>query len=164
MLKSYNVVTNQNVIHSIKKSQYFRINLGMAVSMEKNGERILSDKDQFSISYNYQYKTIIYAQGNIGNIRFYLDYGITDDKIAVYYELEEFLFDYDKTFIIEKGIDAFVGFMLKSVDDQYKEMMKRNREKSEERVQKVGNSEMLIKNPGSVTYEDVKKYMQERKS
>ena len=163
MIRSYYIVTNQKVIQVLKGSKYFRTNLGMAITMEKNGERIVSDKDQFAASYNYQYKTSIYAQGNIGNIKFYLDYGINDDKIAAYYELEEFLFDYDKNFILEKGVDSYIGFILKSVDDKYQEMMQEKKDKLEKREEKIGNAEMLTKNPGSVRYEDIKSYIQKRK-
>jgi len=163
MVKTYNVVTNQKVIQTIKKSKYFKVNLGMAVTMEKNGERIISDKDQFSISYNFQYKTTIYAQGNVGNIRFYLDYGIHEDILAIYYDLEEFLFDYDQDFIAHKGVDAYIGYLLKEVDDRYHEKVQKDKEKAEEKNQKIGSPDKLTINPGAVTYEDIQAYMKTKR-
>ena len=135
----------------------------MSITMEKNGERLLSDKDQFAASYNFHYKASILAKGNIGGIKFYVDYYINEDKIVFYYNLEEFLFDYDKKLAIEKGgIDPYLGYLLKQVDELYEERMGINKQKSEEPI-KSGNPDMLIKNPGSVTYEDVKKYIQQKK-
>jgi hypothetical protein len=163
MNKTYNVVTNRKIIDIFKKSKYFRVNLGMSVTMEKNGDRVISDKDHFSISYNFQYKTTIYAQGNIGNIKFYTDYYIREDKIAVYFELEEFLFDYDENFIANKGIDAYIGFILKEVDTQYHDIITKNNEEKEAKIEKPSDPTKIINNPGSVTYEDIKRYMLDRK-
>ena len=163
-MKNYNVVTNYKIIKVLKSSKYFRVNLGMAVTMDKNGERLLSDKDQFAASYNYQYKTMIYGQGNIGGIKFYTDHYIHDDKLAVYYNLEEFVFDYDEKFISENGVDAYLGHILKSVDDMYAERMEKVKQEAEEKEAMVGSPEKLIKSPGSVTYEDLKRYMQEKRS
>lgn len=163
MTKIYNVVTNYRINQEIKdSSKYYRVNLGTAVTMERNGERVLSDKDHFSRSYNHQYKTTIYSQGNIGNIRFYTDHFIREDKMAFYYELEEFVFDCDYEFISEKGIDAYLGHLLKNVDDMYQDRMNKNREIAENK-QKIGNPDILTKNPGAVTYEDIKAYMQTKK-
>jgi hypothetical protein len=163
-MRIYNVVTNYNVIKDIKTSKYFKVNLGMAITMEKNGERLLSDKDHFAASYNYQYKTSIYGQGNIGGIKFYIDHFIHEDILAVYFNLEEFIFNYDKKLAIEKGgIDAYLGYLLKSTDDMYEERMERNKQEAIEKDKKAGVAEMLTKNPGAVTYDDVKKYIQEKK-
>ena len=123
-MKEYNIVTNYKVMSEIKKSKYFKVNLGMSVSFEKNGERVLSDKDKFSVSYNHQYKTTIYSQGKIGGMTFYVDHGIKDDKLAFYHELEEFVFDFDKNIILEKGIDSYLGILLKRVDQEFEKILK----------------------------------------
>ncbi len=44
----YNVVTNSLVIYEIKKSRYFKINLGIASTKEINNEKILNDADKFA--------------------------------------------------------------------------------------------------------------------
>ena len=112
MNEPFNIVTSFNIISEIKVgSKYFRVNLGLASTVEsqKSGDRVLNDKDQFAYSYNNQYKTTIYAQGNIGNIRFYTDHYIKDDVLAVYYNLEEFVIPFDRNLVREKGIDAMIG-------------------------------------------------------
>ena len=57
--------------------------------------------------YNSQYKTTIYAQGNVGDIKFYTDVFIKDPIMAIYVgpENEEFLIDVDFSIIKEKGIN-----------------------------------------------------------
>lgn len=163
MKKLYNIVTNYQIIQFFKKSKYFRTNLGMSITMEKNHERILSDKDPFAASYNYQYHTSIYGQGQIGNIRFYVDHYIKESKIAAYLDLEEFIFDFDEEFIKTKGIDAYVGNILMRVDSAYKEKMESKKALEENKTQKIGNPNNLIKNPGAVTYEDIKEYLKNKK-
>lgn len=166
MKKTYYIVTNLKIIQEFKKSRYFRVNLGMSVTMEKNGERILSDKDQFAASYNYQYKTSIYAQGMIGNIKFYIDHYIKEDKIAAYLELEEFVFDYDENFIKEKGIDSYIGHILMNVDEKFDDRKKKEKEEYDKKVSgptRYGDPDKLIKSPGSVTYEDIVEYMKRKR-
>jgi len=163
MNKMYYVVTNQKIINLFKQSRYFKVNLGMAITMERNGGRIISDKDTFAVSYNYQYKTNIYAQGAIGNIRFYLDYGIKDDVLAAYYELEEFVFNLDTKFINEKGIDSYIGYILMEVDTRYKDMIEQSRKTYQESQDKVGTADILNKNPGAVTYADIKEYLKKKR-
>jgi len=155
----YNIVTNPRIISEIKKSKYFKINLGYASTSEKKGERILSDKDQFAGSYNFQYKTFIYCQGNIGNITFYADHYITDDKIASYYNLEEFIFEYDNKFVKDKGIDSYLGHLLMEIDRMYSEI------KHPENIEQVksGNPDMIFKNPGAVSYSDIRDFLKNKK-
>ena len=159
----YQIVTNQYVMSFIKKSQYFQVDLGVAVTMERQGERILNEADTFAGSYNYQYKTSIYAQGRIGDILFYVDYGILDNTIAAYHNLEEFIFEFDQKMVEEKGISAYLGFLLKSIDVQYSERKQIEEDKKEESKQQVGQADKLIKNPGAVTYEDIKAYIKQKR-
>jgi len=89
---AYNVVTNSFVIQEVKKCRYFKINLGLAATVDRNGNREFNDKDKFSYYYNTQYRTTIYAQGNVGDIKFYTDVFIKDPIMAIYVgtENEEF--------------------------------------------------------------------------
>lgn len=164
MNKVYYIVTNQKIIDLFKQSRYFKVNLGMAITQDKNGERVISDKDTFAVSYNYQYKTHIMAKGMVGNIRFYLDHGINnnDNIIAGYYELEEFIFELDTDFINEKGIDAYLGHILMAIDDKYKSQMDEQKKAYQESKAKVGNPDILKANPGAVTYEDIKEYLKKK--
>jgi hypothetical protein len=165
--KLYNVVTNKKIIDLIKSnSKYFKVNLGFSSTDEdRSGERVLSTKDEFAFSYNAFYKTFIYAQGNIGNIRFYTDHYIMEDVLAVYLDLEEFIFNFDQEFYKEKGIDALLGKMVKEVDDKMEQMKKDKKEQEEDlknRDVKKGDADKVFTNPGNVRYEDIKAYLDKK--
>ena len=91
---AYNVVTNSFVMSEVKRCRYFKINLGVASTVDRNGNREFNDQDKFSYYYNTQYRTTIYAQGNVGDIKFYVDHAIRDDNFALYYgdNFEEFTY------------------------------------------------------------------------
>ena len=58
---AYNIVTNFKIINEFKKrSRYFKINLGIVNTVDKNGNRVLNDKDNFANFYNTSYKATIY--------------------------------------------------------------------------------------------------------
>ena len=160
---AYNVVTNTFVIQEIKKCRYFKINLGLAATVDRNGNREFNDKDRFSYYYNTQYRTTIYAQGNVGDIKFYTDVFIKDPVMAIYVgpENEEFLIDVDFELIREKGIDFYLGHILKKVEEEHEERIKANTEKKVE-PKPTGNSEMVTFNPGAVRYEDLKAYLEQQ--
>lgn len=163
-----NIVTNREIIGYIKSnSKYFKVNLGFSATKEdKTGERVLSHKDEFAYSYNVYYKTIIYAQGNIGKIRFYTDHQILERKIAIYLELEEFVYDFDIKEIEQLGgIDNYLGKIIGEVEEKVKEI-KTNKEVKEdqEKNYKKGDADKLFKNPGAVNYEDLKEYLRRKNS
>ena len=160
---AYNVVTNSKLIAEIKKSRYFRVNLGIVNTIDKNGSRLLNDKDKFAHSYNTNYKTTIFAQGNIGDIRFYIDHYIRTDVMAFYYNDEEFIFDFDRSMVNEKGVDFFLGHIIKNIETEYEDRLKEAELKKSE-PKKEANAEMILKNPGAVTYEDIKAYLQKQNS
>ncbi len=86
-----NIVTNYQILQEFKKSQYFKVNLGLVPTVEKNGTRKFNADDQFAFSYNNNYNTTIYGQGNIGTIKLYTDHYITDPIFVVYtMDFEEF--------------------------------------------------------------------------
>jgi hypothetical protein len=158
------IVTNFQIINEMKKSQYYRLSLGLVATVEKNGSRTYNDKDRFSWFYNNKYKTTIYGQGNIGDIRFYTDHYIKDMVLAVYFgdNFEEFIFDFDIQMINSKGIDFYLGHILKEVETKYEELIKNNELKKLEEKPK-GDASKILNNPGSVTYEDLKAYMEEQR-
>jgi hypothetical protein len=79
--------------------------------------------------------------------------------MALYIDREEFVHPYDERFIREKGVDAFLGHILKISKDEYEQM-----NKSEEVTNEIkqGNSEKLLQNPGNVTYADIKAFMEKK--
>lgn len=154
------VVSSYQTVLEFKKSRYFKVNLGLVATVEKNGKRAYNDKDQFSFFYSNQYKTTIYGQGNVGDIKFYADHFIKDSTFAVYYDhnFEEFLFKFDSKIVHEKGIDFYLGHILKNVEEQYEERVK-NEELRKLEVQPDGNADNILNNPGNVTYADLKAYL-----
>lgn len=155
------IVTGYQNIAEFKRSRYFRVNLGLVATVEKNGSRINNDKDKFSFHYFDLYKATIYGQGNVGDMKFYSDHYIKDNTVAVYYgdNFEEFIFQLDPTYIREKGVDSYLGHILKNVEEQYEER-KKNAELKKLEEKPSGIAEKVFKNPGQVNYEDLKAYLE----
>ena len=91
---------------------------------------------------------------------FYVDHYITEDVLAMYCDVEEFIFKHDKKMIDEKNIDFYIGHLIKHIETQYAERIKDTEEKKIEI--KKGDPDVLIKNPGSVTFEDLQIYLAEK--
>ena len=157
------IVSSYQSVNEFKKSRYFKVNLGLVATVEKNGRRVFNDKDPFNHFYSNQYKTTIYAQGNVGDIRFYCDHFIKDNTFAVYYgdNFEEFLFTLDSVMISEKGIDFYFGHILKKIEEEYEERVK-NEELKKMETKTEGNAENIIRDPGNVTYADLKAYLDQK--
>jgi hypothetical protein len=160
-----NIVSAYQNLQTFKKSRYFRLNLGLVSTVEKNGDRTYNEKDKFSFFYFSQYNATIYGQGNVGDIKFYTDHFIKDNTIAVYYgdNFDEFIFTLDPNYIKEKGVDSYLGYILKSVEEQYEERKKKDELKKIEQKRQVGNAEKIFKNPGQVNYEDLKAYLEKQR-
>jgi len=161
---SVNIVSSYSVSQLFKKSRHYRQSLGLVATVEKNGQRIFNNKDLFSKFYNESYRTTIYAQGSVGDIRFYVDHMILDDNFAVYVgeTFEEFINTFDHNLVKEKGTDFYLGHLLKMAEEAYDEKVKNDQLNKIEREQ--GNSDKILLNPGGVTYEDLKAYMDKKQS
>ena len=159
-----NIVTNFQIITKIKTSRHFRTSLGLVATVEKGGNRTYNEKDGFSAYYNKGYNTIVYAQGKIGDIRFYTDHYIKDPVIAVYFgdQYEEFVFDWDENMFRTKGMDFYIGHILKEVDMAYQEKVKNDELKKQE-PKNAGSAEKVMLNPGQVTYEDLQAYLEQKR-
>tara|TARA_B100000767_G_C19466658_1_gene410330 strand:+ start:30 stop:536 length:507 start_codon:yes stop_codon:yes gene_type:complete len=155
------IVTGRTTLDVFKRCRYFRQNLGMVSTVDKNGSRLLNDKDKFSFYFNSLYKTTIYANGNVGDVKFYHDAYINDKSIGIYIgsdgSYDEFIFEYDKNLEQEKGIDNYIGYLLKESETEY-EVRKEEEKIKRETPKPVGNSQKLSLNPGNVTYEDILAY------
>ena len=99
-----NIVCGVKIAQEFKKSKYFRQSLGVVSTIEKNGNRVFNDKDKFGKFYNQSYRTTIYAQGNVGDIRFYVDHMIHDLNFGVYVgeTFEEFVNSFDYQIVGDK--------------------------------------------------------------
>ncbi len=158
----HNIVTGLNTILEIKKSKYFKMTLGLSTTkIDRSGERVLNDEDKFSFFYNQKYKTPIYMQGKIGDINFYTDHYIQTGKIMIFYTKEEFKFELDRQLIKEKGIDFFLGSLLKKIETEYEDRIKKSKEENIE-TKREADANMILKSPGAVTYDDLKAYMERR--
>jgi hypothetical protein len=60
-----------------------------------------------------------------------------------------------------KGIDFYLGHILKEVEEKYEEKVK-NDELVKLETKPVGNPDMVLQNPGNVSYADLKAYMEKR--
>jgi hypothetical protein len=158
------VVSSLTTIGEFKKSKYFRQNLGMVSTIDKGGRRVLNEKDKFAYHYNSIYKTTIYSQGYVGDIRFYADHYITDDSFALYGDdFQEFIFQLDRNVIREKGIDFYIGSLIKQVEEKYEQIGKDEEDRKKLEIkEEEGNPELVILNPGSVTYKDLKAYLEKK--
>jgi hypothetical protein len=158
------IVSSFTIAQEFKKSIHFRQHLGLVATVEKNGTRTFNDKDRFASYYNNQYRTTIYAQGYIGDVKFYVDHAIRDDNFAVYVgdNFEEFINTFDREIVNMKGINFYLGFLLKSAEEAYEEKIKNDELKKLEEKPK-GNPDNILQNPGNVTYEDLKAYLEIRK-
>lgn len=61
----------------------------------------------------------------------------------------------------DKGVDFFLGHLLKKVETEYEDRVKAAEEKKIE-IKKEGNAEKLVVNPGNVTYDDLKAYLEQK--
>ena len=158
----YNIVAGLNSILEMKKSKHFKMSLGLSsTKIDRSGERVLNDDDKFSFFYNQKYRTPIYMHGKIGNIRFYADHYITGKEIMVFYTKEEFQFEMDTQIIKEKGIDHFLGGLLKKIESEYEDRVIKAKE-DEIKTHREADPEQVFKSPGAVTYNDLKAYLDKK--
>jgi len=158
------IVSSFRTAQLFKRSRYFVQSLGLVATVEKNGRRVFNEKDRFSKFYNESYRTTINAQGAVGDIRFYVDMMIHDDNFAVYVgeTFEEFINTFDHELVSEKGVDFYLGHLLKMAEEAYDEKKKNDELKKVER--QLGVAEKVIQNPGGVTYEDLKAYYEKKQA
>ena len=63
----------------------------------------------------------------------------------------------------EKGIDFFLGHIIKKIETKYEDRLRESEMKKSE-PKKEGDADLIIKNPGSVTYDDIKAYIKKQNS
>ncbi len=158
----YNVVTNLRIINEITKYKNFKVSLGYANYIGPTEQKSLNDKDRFAYYYNTKYNTTIFGKGYIGDINFYVDHYIVSDQIAIYFNKEEYPFNWDWKLLQEKGMEWYLGFLLKSINDEINKK-EEIEEKKLEGSSKVGDPNKIINNPGSVTFEDIKAYQEAKR-
>jgi len=158
----YNVVTNIRVINEIKKYKNFKVSLGYSNYSGNHEEKSLNDKDRFAYYYNTKYNTTIFGQGYIGDINFYVDHYIVQDEIAIYFNKEEYPFNWNWYVVKEKGVEWYIGSLLKNIHEQLDKKEEIEKQKLEGEVKK-GDPYKVINNPGQVTFEDIKAYQEAKR-
>ena len=156
----YNIVTNYKINQIIKsQSKYYRVDLGQAITLEsRSGDRELNENDKFAYVYNAHYKTGILRQGSIGDITFYTNHQILEDKIAFYIDVEEFIYSINFNKWEEMGVDGYLGELLKTSEDEYKKIQEEKREVKDEFNNQ--NLDKIKSTPGNVRYEDLKAHIE----
>jgi hypothetical protein len=126
----------------------------------QSGDRLYSQKDDFAYFYNTLYKTTIYGQGNIGDIFIYTDHHIREDKLAFYFDKEEFIFDFDNKIVNEKSVDFYLGSLIKKIEEEHQERLVKKEVEIEKQKIEIGDPSKIFANPGNVRYADLKAYME----
>ena len=81
--------------------------------------------------------------------------------MAFYLNAEEFIFNYDWQTVKSKGIDFFIGSIIKKIEVDESEKAKEAQDKKIE-IKQEAYAEKVIVNPGAVTYDDLKAYMAQK--
>jgi hypothetical protein len=162
-MSKYNIVTNLKILEIFRSgSKHYKVNLGMASTVDGNSGRVMNDRDKFAYFYNQRYRTTIHSKGTIGNIQFYQDYYLQQDLIAFYFEEEEYIFELDEKLIKEKGVDFYLGHLLKRIDNEV-QFKKQKNEEEKVSVEKKGDANKILTNPGSISYDDVKAFLEKQR-
>lgn len=150
-----NIVCSVKVSNELKKSKYFKSNLGLSISHEDG--RGLRRSDKFLNFYMDRYRSAIFAFGNIGMIKLYYDHFIKGDTMAIYNETDENVFEYDYSYSKENGIDNYLGKLIHEIETK--------NDKVEELPEDVyiGDPSKILNNPGQVRYADLVKYLEEKR-
>jgi hypothetical protein len=158
----YNIVTNFRINTIFKqKSKYYKVSLGYTSTQEANGgERNYNKKDEFAYFYNTRYRTTIQCQGSIGNIKFYTDHYITQPQLAFYFDKEEYIFDFDEEIVNSKGVDFYLGHLIKTIETEKKD--EADKKVVEETPVDESNPKLVAFNPGAVKYTDLKAYLDQK--
>ncbi len=154
----YNFVSNLGFKSELMKSKYFKTSLGVASSkIDRSGERVVNQDDEFAFFWNDKYKTPVYKQGTIGDINFYTDHYMKIDEVYVVHKKQVSIFKIEPSIIKENGIDFYLGHILKKMaaEDQ-------NKVDSNEQEKKEADPNLITMSPGSVKYDDLKAYLDKR--
>lgn len=160
-METWNIVGNNFYINYIQEnSKYFKKELGKSLTVEKNEDREMREKE-FASWYYDKYKCLIFKQGVIGTLHFFIDYRLKENFIGFFRKEDPDVHQYGVEWDIEKGenIDAWLSMKLQDVDNT----IAYNKDK-ESKETTTGDGEKLIQNPGSVSWNDIKDFYQRKKS
>ena len=162
-MNKWNIIGTKSYIDYIENnSQYFVKILGQSITVEKNGNRELRDGN-FTTWYYKNYKAIIFKQGEIGSLHFFIDYYIKKNVIGFFMdsdlEKHQYATEWDEDEIKEVGIDTWLSKKLQEIDNTIEE----NNENKIKINKEEGDSNKLTLSPGTTTWDDIKKYYENKK-
>jgi hypothetical protein len=161
-MKSWSIIGPEYYIKEFQKSKYFQKTLGTALTTEnKNtGGRELV-KNDFKTWYYKKFKSLLFLEGKIGPLELYTDYYIKKNVLGFFLKENpddyQYAIDWDGNYITENGIDSWLGKILKDVNESIEE------ENIKPKEEKVGDGNKLYTNPGEVSWDDLKDYMNKKK-
>lgn len=164
----YNIITTPLIVQNFKKSVHWKRDLGRALSVQKSEGRSfqINPEEKFMDFYKKQYNVVLISEGHIGKIRFFSDHYLREPVIAFYdSDFREFIFDYNEKEFKSQTIESYLGSMIKEIE------LGKEKEVQQPQYEPIGlhedpesgDADKLFKNPGSVTYDDLKKYLQQKR-
>lgn len=163
----YNFVAKKSIIDSFKGSKHFKVNLGHSLSVNKDGQRKfqINDKDKFAKFYHDKYRIALLSEGNIGQLNFFSDYYIDEDIIVVFFDDKDFVFVHEPLTMRDKGIEAYLGSLIKEIETKHENELANAGSNIDDAYnnKEQGDADKLIKNPGSVTWEDIQAHYNRKK-
>lgn len=163
----YNIVTNKKVNMMFRGSKYFKTDLGRSFTVREKDDKKsfnISSSDEFMKAYFQNNRIIIYKEGSIGTLTLYTNHYMKDNVVLLNYNTMDFEFPVDKEHIISKGIDDYIGFMIKEIETKYnKAKEESSKEVIHDENEIIADPSKLFSNPGSVNYEDIIAYQKNKK-
>ena len=155
----YNIVSNQNINQEFKKSNYYKTILGKSISVKKNNKREfrIDNEENFLKFYLENFRSILYRVGKIGKLNFFVDHYLNEDLIIFFYKEKDFVFEHSPALLRSQGVNVYLSKFIEKIETEYKDEIEDVKGIKVENPSE-GDPENIIKNPGAVTYEDIKKY------
>jgi hypothetical protein len=162
MKHTWNITGTKKFVDKLKQSKYYKQSLGQSLTVEKNGGRKMR-QDVFTSWYYKNSKALIFKQGEIGNIHFYIDYYLKEDVVGFFLQNDldkhQYAINWEEEEIEENGIDNWLSNKLKEIDEQILEsdLNKENKDNI------IGDENKLQMNPGSVNWKDIEAFYKKKK-
>lgn len=155
----YNIVSNQFINQEFKKSNYYKTTLGKSLSVKKNSRREfrLDDEEKFIKFYLDNYRSVLYRVGKIGKLNFFVDHYLKEDLIIFFYKEKDFVFEHSPALLRSQGVNSYLSSFIEKIETEFKEEIETAKGVNI-KEEGDGDPDNIMKNPGAVTYEDIKKY------
>ena len=164
-INNWNIVTTKGNIIKIKRaSKFFKQDLGKSlttIDIDSGGRKIR--EKEFTEWYYNNIGVLIYKEGKIGILNFYSDYYLKKNILGLFKGEHNFMFEFDENKIRETDMDTWLGSIIKESDEEISKIEGNSEDKSDEDKNDKANAERVIIDPGSATWEDIKKHYNKKK-